>query len=76
MSKKDKSNYTISIDEYADFAERVTVSNLIEQYNYFKNGLPIPFVSYDPEIEKKHVKKMLKALKRVIKYYGGSVNND
>lgn len=58
---------------YQDPVEKFIVEELKWHYENFGEGQSIPFVSHDPEEEKKYIRKMRKALKTVIKFYGGKV---
>lgn len=65
-------------DSLLDLADEITRKNLIECLNNFKKGSIIPYYSTDPEEEAKEVKKMIKALKRVLSWYsaGGEYKDD
>ena len=52
-----------------DEIDRIVREKMLEMMDIFKNGLGIPFVSHDPKVEKKFIKKMHKAAKRIYNYY-------
>lgn len=56
-------------DTLYDIFDQIVVINLNDQLDTFKNNTSIPFFSSDPEEEKKQVKKMIKAIERVLDWY-------
>lgn len=56
-----------------ELLDEILLQELLWHYNNFCQKQTIPFVSHDPEEEAKHVQKMRKSFKRVIKYFGGNV---
>lgn len=60
---------TVTIKDKYD----IVTDDLLWHYDNFGKEQQIPFVSYDPDEELRYVKKMRKALKRVLKFYGKEV---
>lgn len=63
--------HTLEIDDEA--LDRIIVQDLKWHYENFEQDQGTPFVSIDSGEEAAYVRKMRKALKRVIKFYGGNV---
>lgn len=61
--------YEIEIDDN-EFAEKIVIQELTWHLNNTKADHVIPMFSYDPEEEKKRVKRLRKAFKIVLEYYG------
>lgn len=51
----------------------IVIDDLLWHYDNFGAEQQIPFVSYDADEELRYVKKMRKALKRVLKFYGKEI---
>ena len=54
--------------------DRFMLEDLTRHYGYALKDSPVPMYSHDYVIERKKRKKLAKALKKVIQYYGGDVN--
>jgi len=52
------------------YYESIVIDELQYHHRLFREGMCIPFVSYDPEVEYEHRKKMTKAFALVLEYYG------
>lgn len=63
--------HTLEIDD--ETLDRIIVQDLKWHYENFEQDPGMPFVSIDSGEEAAYVRKMRKALKRVIKFYGGTV---
>lgn len=53
-----------------DIIEKLVVADLKWHYENFCTQQRVPHVSYDKTEEDKYVRKMRKALKRVLEFYG------
>lgn len=56
-----------------EFVEKIIVEELKWHYLHAVPNARPPMFSYDEETDKKEVKKLRKALKRVLEYYGHKV---
>ena len=56
-----------------EFIQQIIVEELKWHYLSIAPNARPPIFSYDEEIDKKEVKKLRKALKRVLEYYGHKV---
>lgn len=61
--------YEIEIDTN-DFAEQIVIQELTWHLENTQPSETVPMFSFDPKEEAKEVKKLRKALKRVLEYYG------
>lgn len=61
--------YEIEIDTN-DFAEQIVIQELTWHLEHTQPSDTFPMFSFDPKEEAKEVKKLRKALKRVLEYYG------
>ena len=60
---------TVTIKDKHDFI----IDDLLWHYDNFGTEQKIPFVSHNADEELRYVKKMRKALKRVLKFYGKEI---
>jgi hypothetical protein len=60
--------------EKEQITEQIIVADLLWHYNFFCEEHCVPFVSRDPIVEAKYVRKMKKSLKTVLEYYGVEVD--
>jgi hypothetical protein len=67
-------NLKVDINIEDDALDQLIVESLQYHYHNFGVKQDIPFVSHDAVEESEYIKKMRKALKRVIKFYGGNVD--
>lgn len=64
-----KMNVSIPIEA----VDHIIVAGLIDHFALIQPNSKPPMFSYDPEEDLREVKKLRKAFKRVINYYGGEV---
>ena len=62
------------LDTIQDSLDKYMVTDLVRHYSYAIKDSIVPMYSFDPLEERKRRKKLAKALKLVIKYYGGDIN--
>ena len=63
----------MQIEVPSELAEKIIVEELKWHYNSITPNAKPPMYSYDEEEDKRRVKKLRKALKLVLKYYGEKV---
>jgi hypothetical protein len=63
----------MKIDLPSEAIEAIIIEELLWQLDNTKPNDKPPMYSYDPEVDKAKVRKLHKAIKRVLRYYGKDV---
>lgn len=63
----------MQIEVPSELAEKIVIEELKWHYDHLVPNAKPPMYSYDEEVDKAKVKKLRKALKRVLDFYGEKV---